>query len=115
MPGVRNLPRQFHGLRLPQILSVNAGVVPARLSPGIEVLQLDAKHSRLNLIEAEIAAKQLVVILRPEAMTAQQPDFIGKFRIVRGDHAAVAEPAEIFGRVKADAAEIADRSGALSV
>ena len=42
------------------------------------MLQFDAKDGGLNFVETKISPKQLVVVLRPEAMAAQQPDLIRK-------------------------------------
>ena len=82
--GVRTLPSE-PGAREGRI--VERRVALARRAPGIEVRQLHVEHRGLDFVEPEIAADELVVVLRLHAVHAQLHELRGERRIVGDAHA----------------------------
>ena len=94
---------------------VERRVALAARAPRIQVLQLDVQHRRLDLIDAEVAADERVVVLRLAAVHAQDVEPLGERRVVRHAHAGIAERAEILGGKERQAADVAEAAGALAL
>src|SRR5689334_4210691 len=107
MPRVRNLVREFHSFDGFQHLAIHARIPAPALSPPVEIFQFDPEHGSLNCIKPEIAAQNFVVVFRPESVTTQQAQALGKLRAVGSDHSTVTESPKVLGREKAEAREIA--------
>src|SRR5271165_6105782 len=89
-------------------LPVTVGIGPPPLRPGIQVLQLHAKNSRLQRIQAAVGAQNFVEILFLAAVHAKHAEPLGHLRIVGSHQATVACPTQIFRREKAEAAKGAE-------
>src|SRR5205823_12406547 len=87
---------------------VCASVRPACLRPRFEVGSLDPQDRGLNRIHSEIAADDLMKVLRLHSVSAQQPCACGQRRIVRRDEAGITKGTEILAREERKAAEGTD-------
>ncbi|OGW64672.1 MAG: hypothetical protein A3H49_12940 [Nitrospirae bacterium RIFCSPLOWO2_02_FULL_62_14] len=105
-------PRQF-GVR--KELLVPPGVPLPALHPPIEMVQLHPEHRRLQGVQAAVDPRQFVHVTDLAAVHPQHQELIVERRGTRGDHAAVAEPAEILGGEKAETAGVAPGPGPGSV
>src|SRR5205807_1556277 len=63
--------------------------------PFIEIFKFHSQHCRLNRVQPKVTAHDLVVVLRPVAVIAEQLDAIGEFGIVGRKHSAVTKTAEV--------------------
>ena len=90
---------------------IDRRVSPTPGGPLVQVCQFDPQHCRLNGIQAEIPAHNLVVILGTVAVVAQEFDPVGQFRIVAHHHHPVADSPQILGGEKAKAAQMSHRTG----
>src|SRR5204863_737841 len=98
-----------------QTLAIEGRVPPPAFSPSIQILQLDSKHGGLNFVQTEIAPELLAVVLCPKSMASQEPHARGEIGIICGDHAAVTEPAQIFGGIETEAARVPNGTGAFLI
>src|SRR5206468_1702161 len=112
MPRMRHLVGQCNRLYPAQTLAIEGRVPPPAFSPSIQILQLDSKHGGLNFVQTEIAPELLAVVLCPKSMASQEPHARGEIGIICGDHAAVTEPAQIFGGIETEAARVPNGTGA---
>src|SRR5262249_58288406 len=55
------------------------------------------------------------VVLGLGAVLAQQPNLVAQLFVARDDHAAVPRPAQVLAGEEREAAEVADRAGALAL
>src|SRR5438477_6208829 len=85
--------------------------VAAALVPGIEMGELDAQESGLQLVEPRIVAALEVHVLHAAAVVAQHAQALGERSIVSRDRAAIAEGADILGRKEGVRAGMAERAG----
>ena len=83
-------------------LAIPLGGLAAQLRPAVELAEEDPQHSRLDLVEAGVAADELERRLRLRAVEAEHPDPLGELRVVHRDEAAVAEPEEVLRRIEAE-------------
>ena len=90
---------------------VARGVLRAGRGPAVEMRQLHAQHGGLQRVEPAVDADEVMVVPRLLPVVAQHPQLRGQLAVVGRDHAAVAEAAEILGRIEAQAAERAERAG----
>jgi len=90
---------------------IETGVLLTCTTPVIEMPQLDDEYRCLQLVEAEITAHQLVVILGLHAMHADHGETGSKIRVVGDAHSGIAKGAQIFGREEAQATDVADAAG----
>src|SRR5947207_3241701 len=104
--------RKNQVVRLRQSLLVALCGSLSSLVPFVQLLKLDAKKGRLELIEARIVAFHVIVIFLFRTVIAQRSDTVGKFWIVRCHRAGVTERAEIFAWIKTVAGGMAERAGA---
>src|SRR2546421_12523513 len=81
--------------------------------PGVEITQLDSQHRRLHGIETRVVADLGVYVFRGLTVVTQAAQARGELRVVGSQGAAVAERAEILGRIKAEAADRANTAGSL--
>ena len=114
VPEARHSRRHLHGWpkvsRAEQlVVMIRVGLPRAR--PGVEMLQLDHEHRRLQLVEPKVAADQRVVVLRLAAVHAQDAHALVQPAVVADAHAGVAECAEILRREERQAADVADAAG----
>ena len=115
MPAAGRGMRRAH--RGAQLGSCEGAVVEGRIAlagggPGIQVRQLHIEHCRLQLIDAEIAADQGVVVLGFAAVHPQHAHALGERRILGDAHAGIAEGAQVLGREKRQAADVTEAAGA---
>ena len=106
--------------KLGQMLFLNQGVVAlgrrlARFRPAVQVRQLDPQEGGLQRVQPRVPAHELVVVARLHAVAAQAAQECGPGRIAGDHHAAVAKASQIFGRIKAEAADGAQRPRALAM
>src|SRR5690348_12419158 len=94
---------------------VKLGVTLASRGPAIQMRQLRRDHGSVDGIEAEIAADNLVIVLRLGPMPAQYPQLIGASGVLGDDHPPVAGRAQVFRREKREASIVADRAGAAAL
>src|ERR1043166_6878644 len=99
--------RSLHARAFEQLV-VTDGVRLAGLRPGIQVGQLDAKHSALNSLQPVVVSLEDVLILALSPPVAQHPDGPVERGIIGDDGAAFAIRAEIFARIEAEAANVPD-------
>ena len=113
--GTRRLDRLARDRPARKARVVEGGVaLPAR-APVIQMLQLHVEHRGLDLIEAEIAADERVVVLRLAAVHAQDFQALGERGIVGHAHAGIAECAEVLGGKERKAADVAEAAAALAL
>ena len=93
-------------------LVVEAGVLLPTERPGIEVLELDREHHRLQFIEPEVPAYELVVVLRLHAVHAHHRELRRERGVVGDAHTRITERTQILGREERQAADVADTAGA---
>ena len=74
--------------------------------------QLHVEHRGLDLVEPEIAADELVVVLRLHAVHAQLHELRGQRFVVGDAGAGITEGAEVLGGEERQAADVADGAGA---
>ena len=115
-PGIaRGVLDRIAQLRSGESRVVESRVVLAAGGPGIQVLQLDVQDGGLDLVDAEIAADEGVVILRLAPVDAQDIHPLGQGGVIGDAHAGVAEGAEVLGREERQAADVAEAAGALVI
>ena len=78
--------------------AVAIGVRTPRIGPLGEVRRLDAQNRGLERVHPEIAADEVVVVLRLHSVIAQKTHATCEIGIVRGDQTGIAERAEILAR-----------------
>ncbi len=76
----------------------------------VERRQLRAEHRGLERIEPRVHAGHGAQVALAPAIFAQLPHARGERRIVRRDRAAVAERAQVLGRIEAEGGNIGDRA-----
>ena len=81
----------------------------------VQERELDVEHGRLERIQAAVDADARMVVARTHAVAAEQPQAVGQIVGLRGQHAAVAGPAEVLRRIEAEAADGADGAHAAAV
>jgi len=77
--------------------------------------QLDREDGGLHLVEAAVKALDLVIVTLKLAIVAQQHDLLGPLVVIGDHHAAVAKGAEIFARIKTEAAVRAESARPLAL
>src|SRR5713101_6955144 len=85
--------------------------IPASLAPSIDVLQLDAQHGRVNVVQTAVVADAVIRTLQ-RAVVAQLANPSGQVTIVGGNRATIAEAPQVLldDETQADCvAEFADR------
>ena len=75
---------------------------------GIEMRQLRSQDRRLQRIEARIHAGDVADIALAPAIFAQLRDALGERCVVGHHHAAIADGAQILGRIKAEGGDVAE-------
>ena len=83
-------------------------------APPLEMRKLDVQHGGLQRVQAAVHADVLVVVARLHSMSAQQAELFGQLLVLGGQHATVADPSQIFGRIEAETADVAQRSGPMA-
>ncbi len=91
----------FH--RFPQLgpaerTVVERGVTLPGSAPVIEMLELDVQHRRLQLIDAEIATDEGMVVLGLAAVHPQDVHPLRQGGVVGDAHPGIAEGAQVLGR-----------------
>jgi hypothetical protein len=88
--------------------SIASGMGAASFIPALEMFQLDCETCTLNRIHAAIPTDNRVMVFPCLPVIAQDPNLIGKFEIIRDNGTCLAQRAEIFSRIKAEASNFAD-------
>ena len=96
-------------------LVIERGVFLAAVGPAVEVFQLDVEDGRLQGVQAEVAADELVEVGRSRAVDAQELQPVVEGGVVGQDHAGVAEGAQVLGGEEGEAAHVADRAAAAAL
>ncbi len=81
---------------------VGLGQTPPRRRGGAELRQPGPEDRRLQLVEAAVHAALVVVVAARLPAVAEPAQAIGERAIVGGDRAAVAQRAQVLGRVEAE-------------
>lgn len=100
---IRALRGQPHEAVDPGILEerpIPAGIALPRDAPRGQVRQLHAEDRRLQRVEPEVAADQVVVILRLHPVVAQEPQPARQRLVSAGHQAAIPERAEVLAGKK---------------
>ncbi len=108
VPGVAFRRRVDRAAREP--LRGTAPPAPAAVGPAAKARQPRAENRRLQIVEPRVDARLDVMIAVGLAAVAQPLDRVGERAIAGDDGAAVAERAEVLGRVEAERAGDADRA-----
>ena len=103
----------FCKIRLVEQLLIPFCIAPTPLGPLVEILEFNLENSCLQGIQAAIDTHRLVKISHAATMDAQHGQRIGQRLIVRGNQPPVTEATEVFGREKAETADIPEDTGAL--
>ena len=115
MPAVRRRSRPFRAEVSPAGESYCAATARRASVQRFDVVHLDVQHGALNAVHAVIVAGDDVVVFGLLPPIAEQRNSSREFRVV-GDHRpALAVCAEILAGIEAEAAEIADGSGAAAL
>src|ERR1700720_3599077 len=93
--------------------SVKAALIAPRNRPAsgivlVQMRKLCAQYRRLQRIEPRIESRFSRLPAIVPTVLAQPAHSFGDFRLARQNYSAVADRAEIFGRIEAEAADIAD-------
>ena len=88
------------------------GACAACGAPFVEVREFYGEDGALDRINAEVAADPFVKVARLHAVVAQGADLRGEGVVGAGDHAGVAECAEVLGRVEGEPSGFANRARA---
>ena len=92
-----------------QVCVINRCDRPTPFVELVQMRQLHAQDRRLQLVQAAVGAARLMSIAADLPVVAQLAQFFRQ-RVIIGDHrAAIAIRAHIFGRIKAERAQLADR------
>ena len=115
VPPPRQRHRQFQAADSLEGLLVRAGVPAPHFRPFVQAPEAHEKRRGLQGVKTTVYADDCVEILGPAAV---HPDNSARLRQIpiRGRyHASVAETAEILRGIKAEASDVADRSGHIAV
>src|SRR5207253_11388946 len=93
---------------------VTSGGFPALARPGVEMPDLDAQDGGLDGIEPRVEADLVVVVLGLHAVDAGSGQLATEHRVVGRHESAVAETAQVLGRVEAEGRRLAEAAGAAS-
>jgi hypothetical protein len=88
--------------------SIASGMGAAAFVPALEMFQLDCETRTLNRIHAAIPTDKRVMVFPRLPVIAQNPNLVGKFKIIRDNGTCLTQRAEIFSRIKAEASDFAD-------
>src|SRR5690606_38932350 len=88
---------------------------PARPRPAVEAAELHLEHGTLDRVHPVVVPAQDVVVLAVLAPVAEAPRRRGDRRVVRDQSTALAAGAETLAGIEAEAADMADGAGALTV
>ena len=83
---------------------------PVRV-PRVEPPELHAQDRRLQGVELRVGRQVPELVLADLPEVPQHGDLLGERAVRRRDHAAVAEPAQVLGRMEAEAAGEPERAG----
>src|ERR1044072_1779889 len=72
------------------------------------MLELDCETCPLNRIHAAIPTDNRVMVFPCLTVIPQYPNLVGEFEIIRHNGAGLAQRAEIFSRIKAEASDFAN-------
>ena len=86
----------------------------AALAPRVHVRELHAQRGGLQLVEAAVVADLREGLLVRRAVEAQRAHALGQRGVVGRDRAAVAQAAEVLGRVEGERRDRAQRAGRLA-
>ena len=92
-------------------LSVMVGVCLAAGGPSVQMRQLGRDHRSLEGIKAEVAADQLVVVLRLGPVGSEDAELVGPLQILCNDHPAIPCAPQILRGEETQAAVMAHRPG----
>src|SRR5581483_3955187 len=92
-----------------EALLVARDVLAARRRVALEPRQLDAEERRLERVDPEVAAHELVEVLRLRAVRAQDAGPLGEGVVLGREEPRVPEGSEILGREEGIAAKFAER------
>src|ERR1017187_10139965 len=95
--------RQFRHLR-----TVALGFTRPSRRPAIQVPELHTQYGSLQRIQSRIDADPLVKVLSRAAMDTQRHQLLGQSTVVRCHDPAVAVPAQVLAREKAEGANLSD-------
>src|SRR6266404_9187990 len=101
--------RRYHVLR--QRIEVDIRKPALMRRQGIQMAQLYLKQRRLHLVKARIDAHIAVVIFFLRTVVAKMLQAVGKVVVISHHSPRIAESSEVLGRVEAEAAGVAERSG----
>ncbi len=106
--------------KMPQVMLLDQHVISlgdglAGENPALDVGQLDAEHGRLQGVEPGVPADVLVMIARLHAVNTEAAQARRPLWIVGRHHAGVAIGAQNLGRIKAEAADRAQRARAVAL
>src|SRR6476469_6431395 len=82
--------------------------------PVVQMLQLYSQNGCLQRVQAAVHAEDLVSILAPAPVDAQQPEPVRIAVIIGGYHPAITRPSQILGGEKTEAAHRTDGSCTLA-
>src|SRR5690606_17462797 len=101
--------------RFGKLLVIISGIAGAGLVVALVPGQLHVQQRRLQGVDAEVAADQLVEIFRLHAVHTQDARLLGKLVIIGGEQAGITKAAEVLAREKAEAAKVPKAADTLAL